>query len=445
MTNLKNNRRLTHLTLRQTCLARPRGPLSRGALFALLLIAGAAPFVAPRPVLAQSSTYEAALSRAAELERAGDPDAAAAALQPLEQRYLQDYTLQLRLAWLRFSAGDYARAEMTYRRVLVLSPDSLDAKNGLGWTLVKRGDCGAARARFQAVVVSSPHNKTASSGLASCPELSPVSGAPTVSLTGHAYQDHPLKTGALGLSATLPLRLLQHGLLAATYRYTRFWTVQGEGYDDGFEQHEAHLAAGVSFDRWGLTGHYSFATEDTGTVGDVHVAGLTARYSPWGDITLEASASLYDDMTMGRTALAWRLPLASWVSLTPMFYLQVANAPDGHVLMEDDTEVWLGGALTVAFRGEGWNAWLGGKYGPELRPAYLSGPPSVYNNYDELNWGLWAGGALGLGSGWSLFAAYEFAALTTQDSSGLDTDNYMHLVTVGASFSFGSTGGAARR
>ena len=435
MTNNQNTRRCSLPSLGQTCLRRQ---------FITLLIVVAAPSVASRPAQAQSS-YREALTRAAELDKAGDPAAAAAALQPLEEGYSQDYTLQLRLAWLRYSAGDYAGAETSYRRVLVLNPNSLDALNGLGWTLVKRGKCDAARPRFEAVLTSKPDTELARAGLAACPEPSPVTGALGASLTAHAYQDHPLKTGALGVTASAPLGFLQHGLLRATYRYTNFWTVQGEGYDDGFEQHEAHLSAGVSFKEWGLTGHYSFASEDTGTVGDVHLAGLTARYSPWGDITLETSVSLYDDMTVGRTALAWSIPLASWAALTPSFSLQVAHAPDGYGLLDDTTEALPGGSLTLSFYGETGSAWLGGKYGKEVRPAYLWGTPSIYNNFDQLNWGIWAGGALNLGQGWSVFAAYELTALTTEESSGTDTDSNMHLVTLGVSWSFGFGGGAQRR
>ena len=414
--------------------------------YSFLLIVGAAISAAPRPSLAQpSSDYSAALSRATELELAGDTVAAAAALLPLEQRFAQDYTLQIRLAWLRYSMGDYAEAETSYRRVLALSPESRDALSGLAWTLVKRGKCDAALAHFEALLLHTPDDELARAGAATCQAPSPVRGAPTVALTGHIYQDNPLKSGAMGLTVAAPLRIMQHWLLGATYRYTNFWTVQGQGYDDGIEQHEAHLSTGVAYDSWGLTGHYSFASEDTGTVGDAHFAGLTARFSPWGDINLEGSLSLYDDLTVGRAALSWRLPLASFLSLTPGFHLQVATAPDGHALLDDTTDALPGGSLTLAFHGERWLAYAGGKYGTEVRPAYLAGTPSVYNTYDQLTWGLWAGASVALPAGWSIFAAYEMNALSTMESSGAFTDNNMHLVSLGVSFSFGSAGGPGRR
>jgi len=436
---MKNKRRSLPSSLsRPSCLARLN--------FSFLLITVAATSVAPRPALAQtSSSYDAALTRAAELEKAGDTVAAAAALQPLEQQYAQDYTLQIRLAWLRYDMGDYADAETTYRRVMVLSPESRDARSGLAWTLLKRGNCEAAQIHFKALLASKPDDELALAGAAHCEEPSPVRGTPSVSLTGHAYQDNPLKSGAMGLTVAAPLRLMQHWLLNLTYRYTNFWTVQGQGYDDGIEQHEAHLASGVSFDSWGLMGHYSFATEDTGTVGDAHIMGLSARFSPWGDINLEGSVSIYDDMTVGRAAVSWRLPLASWFSLTPGFHLQVANAEDGHVLLDETTDVLPGGSLTATFHGARWAAWAGGKFGTEVRPAYLAGTPSVYNTYDQLTGGLWAGASVALVDGWSIFAAYEMNALSTSDSSGTLNDNYMHLVTLGVSFSFGSAGGPGRR
>jgi len=250
--------------------------------------------------------YTMALQRAVKLEGEQRPAAAAAALLKVEAQYRQDYLLQLRLGWLLFEAGDYVRAQRHYRRALNLSPGSREARLGLGWTLQRRGQHDEAQEAFSAVLRRWPEDASALEGHGLCKPTPAVSTSPRVAFIGQAYQDHPPKVAALGVSVSLPMRILSHGFLSATFRYSRFWlnegvTLDGLGDDeDSFEQYEGYLTAGVVFPLFGLVGHYAFLHDGSGSLGSAQLAGFTARFSPLGDIYLPASVGLYSDMTVYR-------------------------------------------------------------------------------------------------------------------------------------------------
>lgn len=386
--------------------------------------------------------YTMALQRAVKLEGEQRPAAAAAALLKVEAQYRQDYALQLRLGWLLFEAGDYVRAQRHYRRALNLSPGSKDARLGLGWTLLRRGQQEEAREAFNAVLRRWPEDASALEGQGLCEQTSAIAASPRVAFTGHAYQDHPTKAGALGMSASLPMRILSHGFLSATFRYSRFWLNEGVILDgqanDSFEQYEGYFSAGVVFPLLGLVGHYAYLHDGSGTLGSAQLAGLTARFSPLGDIYLAASVGLYSDMTVYRVAPAWRIPLGGGFSLIPSLALQVATSTDqeSHYQLQETTEILPSGSLTLSYSGERLDLWLGGKYGAEVRPAYLD-LAAVYNSTDRLAYGAWAGARVKLGQGWSLAAGYELVRLEQLDATyGTTTQSNLHLINLGASWSF---------
>ena len=70
-----------------------------------------------------------------------------------------------RLGLAQYSAGDFAGAEATYRRLADDYPSELDYKTGLGWALLKQGKGAEAQAVFEGVLAVSPNNVSARAGV----------------------------------------------------------------------------------------------------------------------------------------------------------------------------------------------------------------------------------------------------------------------------------------
>ncbi len=386
------------------------------------------------------SAYDRAMARAATLEKDNQPGPAAEVLKKIERQYRQDYALQLRLGWLYFSDGQHRLSARHYRRALKLSPGSRDARHGLAWALLRQGRRARARARFQEVLDRWPDTTLARRGLAQAQDPPRITLRPTAYLTGQVYKDHPTKSSALGTTVSLPMQILTHGLLSATYRYSHFWTTddsqQSLGLGDTFDQHELYLSAGVSYPRFGISAQYAYLNDGSGYLDYAHVAGVTARYSPWGDITLSASVGMYSDMTVVSVSPAWRLPVLSWLSITPGLTIQSASADDSSLLLGSETsETLVAGTLTVTAHGRRGSIWVGGRYGDQVRMADLSSSV-VYNTADRNTFGLWAGGRLNLSDQWSLFLSYQLEGLETPQSASTSTSSLMHLMTAGVSWTF---------
>ena len=384
--------------------------------------------------------YNKAMAKAAALEAEGRPAEAADALNTIEPRYRQDYRLQLRLGWLSFTAGRHASAARHYRRALKLSPDSRDARHGLAWALLRLGRKANARAQFQRVLDRWPDNTLARQGLAQAQDPPRITLRPTAYLTGQVYQDHPTKSGSLGATVSLPMQLFTHGLLNVTYRYGHFWTTdtaqESLGLSETFDQHELHVSAGVSYARFGISAQYAYIADGSGYLDHAHVAGITARYSPWGDITLSANIGLYSDMTVFTVNPAWRLPLTSWLSVTPGLSVQVASSDSDSLLLGGETsEALVAGTLTVTAHGRLGSLWVGGRYGDQVRLADLNAA-TVYNTADRHNYAFWAGGQLNLSDRWSLFLSYQLEGLETPESTVYSTSSKTHQMTAGVTLNF---------
>lgn len=384
--------------------------------------------------------YTTAMLHATELERAYRPKDAARVLAAIKEKYPQDYDLQLRLARLSFQTARYDVATRHYRHALSLSPRSRDARLGLAWTLLRSGQHGPARRAFLAVLARWPETATARKGLAlTRPEQRApvVTLAPSSTVTTHFYQGHPAKAVAVGSSASLAARILGRWRLGVSYELTHFWIKDKlqSLYGDGFDEHGLFLAGGLALARWGVSGHYAYVHDGSDTFDYTHLLGLSVRYSAaFGDLGLELSASLYPDMTVHRIAPSWRVPLLDWLSLSATVGVQHAAADQLHPQLGDRSDTLFNTSLTITAAGRPGRLWAGGKVGDEVRPVYL-GLSTVDNSLDRVCHGVWAGGELAVGAGWSILAAYSLAWLETPVNPLLTYESKLHLVTIGAAWS----------
>ncbi len=248
------------------------------------------------------------MARSRALEGEGKVDQALELLEPLRPQYPQDYALLLRLGWLSFSAGYYPQAEDYYRGAHALSNGSVAARHGLAWALQRQGKKDDARTLFRWVLAIQPKNETARKGLALCPEDPLLSLTPSASFMGHIYKDHYLYNYALGARFALPWVIREHFLLSPVYRFQRFSIDSESGAtgaaEEDFSQHELYVSAGALFPAFSIIAQYGWVNVSSDSVEDGHILGLSGRYSPYGDITLSGSASLYSDMNVYRLAAA---------------------------------------------------------------------------------------------------------------------------------------------
>lgn len=75
-----------------------------------------------------------------QLEANGDFAGAVAKLAPLSAAMDDSYFLTVRLAWLRYRAGDLAAAELDYRRAIAAKPQAIEPKVGLTLALFADGN-----------------------------------------------------------------------------------------------------------------------------------------------------------------------------------------------------------------------------------------------------------------------------------------------------------------
>jgi len=288
------------------------------------------------------------------------------------------------------------------------------------------GNTTQARESFSSVLELQPSNSSAREGL----ELTSSRTNASVSLseTLHAYSGHALKEFAMGTTLSVPMTIADHYKLGVTGRYTWFAPKRmgrGQGFGQNspsFSQGEAYAHAGVGFLNWGLVGHYAWARDSLEGSESVHVAGFSSRVEALGTIWLSGSASIHADTTIFRLEPAWTIPLGSVFSVQPLAAWQHADS---------ENFFSSGGTFTAT---PGWaTVFIGGRYGEERQPVYLS-HPSVYNVPEHILWSVWAGARLALTKSWSLNSGYEFLRLRQLLTTGTE-DADMHLFTVGLELS----------
>lgn len=397
--------------------------LQRGAL-GILLVA------VPLGRAAADAAYEDAFRRALALEAQGDPAAAAAVLEALVDSHPDDYALFLQLGWLYFVLEDFESAEANYRRASTLSAGGAEPELGLAWVYLRTGRPDAAVRAFDRVLAMRPEDASALEGRAMAVDAArAVRFHADGSVTLHLYPGNPFKERAAGLAAWLDTRIAQRLLLGATYRYAAYVIKntnanpgpgrRGESHQQTNDQHQVHARLGVAWPFFGLMAHFAWAQDDIALSGVTWVTGISLRLSPFGDIAGEGSVSMVDDATVVRGALTWALPASDRFEVQPGF--SILRSTEGEVLPD--------GSLVIRGRFEAASLWIGGRYGPVERPAYL-GLALVYNNIDRLLGGVFAGVRFETPSPLYVYLAYEWQATETPVATDLVASN-AHFVTFG--------------
>ncbi len=388
------------------------------AALAVLLLATAAPATANA-----TDAYIAAFAKAASLERGGDPAAAAATMEELLPDYAEDYAVQLRIGWLHFQAGAYDKAEAAYGRAEEISDGATDARLGLAWTLLRLGRLEEAAHGFEAILEEAPENASAQQGLELARPEAPDGLTASVWLSGQTYQGHPAKKQAAGVSASLSFRAARRLVGGATYRFTAFRARQGPPQTppkSDFEQHEGYVSLGPAWREAGGAIQYAYVSDSGGNAGSGHVLGCSLRWSPYGDLVLSGAWSMYEDDDVLGLEPSWLLPLGGGL------WLRLAA---GLQSMGDQSFASAHGRL--AWAGEVFSVWVGGKAGEEMRPVYWD-VPLVLNLEESVLYGASAGAGVALGAGWSLSAAFSTQRFIHEVPVG-ELESNGHVLSVGLS------------
>ncbi|MGM0556773.1 MAG: tetratricopeptide repeat protein [Myxococcota bacterium] len=384
--------------------------------------------------------YEDAFSRASELEEQGAYDEAAQQLRSLTQTYPQDYAVQLQLGWLFFQAEDYAAARTHYEKAYELSGGALDPTLGLGWTALRQSQLDEAREYFQQALEVDEDNASASEGLEAVGAREEQQALHISAFAGgtlRSYRTEAMRSVSWG--PAFGVGVSRAGLaVGVTYRMFAYDIVaartSGEG-DSGsgqqsrngqqdtqrFFQHEFYGAASFSRPAWGLSAHYAHVETGLDAGLDVDAVGLIGRYSPLGDVTLEASYSAFPDVELWRVAPAWRIPVGEGFFVRPSGAFQLAPGVD---------ELFALGSLGVGFAGHVGSIEIGGKYGREWRPSYFFSPV-VYNVDAVIDAGGWLSAGVWLHERWRFVANYAYEHYEAGFEGALEDG---HVITVGIEF-----------
>jgi hypothetical protein len=390
--------------------------MARGILGLCMLVVLAA------PAAAAAQDYGDALRRSYVLEAAKEPAAAAAVLEAIAGAYPQDYDLFLRLGWLHFEAGDFDASLARYQEALTLNPGSVDARLGIGWCRYRQGERDRARTHFLEVLRRRPADASAQEGVALTRKMT-VLGA-SVAVAYHVYVGHPTKASSWAIAPSLRAAISEAWLAGLTYRYLACATAGGTGAvgswsDGGFEQHEIHAHVGWTGARVGLTAHYAYQGNDAPSLDAAHTAALVLRGRAWGDLFAVGAFSHYEDMDVWRAALRYRMPLASWLTLTPGVAYQHAGDED-----------LAAGSLAASIAAGRFSAEAGGRYGDEVRPAYPD-QAVVYNATHRLRYGGWASLGVRLWRGLGVGAVYEYRSLrSVQGTESVDSGMHVGLLVL---------------
>lgn len=341
--------------------------------------------------------YEDAFARSAAFSAAGQSEEAARALELILQLYPQDYALPLQIAWIHLQAGRLAEAERFYRVALERSPTGAEAREGL--------------ARVLEAEAPKPQSQKPSWQVSM-----------TLSGEGSYFPDHAVKQYAAGGMFAATFAHESGFFFGGAYRYGHFSPTATSGAD-AWDQHEGYATIGWGNAMGGIAAHYGIVYDWSGVLGLSHHIGFTARVSPFGDIELRGSASLYDDMKVYRLEPSWRIPLVGGLSLRPGAAFQYAGG-DFHAT----------GMATLSFDHSAFGLWAGGKYGDEVRPVYF-GVPVIYDVQEKIAYGAWAGASVNVSDIARIHMTYAMDRMKQDDTSPAVTST-AHSMSVGVTFMF---------
>lgn len=388
--------------------------------------------------------------RAAALEAEERWQEAAELLGTLVESHPDDYDLFLRLGQLHYRAGHFEQAAGNYRRAAEISGGSLEARLGLAWSLVDSGAEEEAAQLFREILEESPDSELANQGLARAERgwvKTPFEAAGSFSWISHS--NHPYRESGWGFAGSVDGIIGDAFPLGMTFRFLRLeqrsadpgqtgssgpgqgaggsggtTSSGGRGSDFDWDQGEIHLRSGVSGLAYDLLGHFSWIKDEGEFDDDLFALGLSIRTRAMRSLWVEASVSFYPDGEVYRVSPAWRIPLFRGFYAQPGAALQVTadNDVEGVGFLE-----LIGEGRRAAFK-------LGGKFGRESRPTYLS-IPIVMNLRDEISWGIWTEGSLRLGRNGRLGLGYALSRLRVQEEQG-NEDSEMHVVSVNLAWIF---------
>jgi hypothetical protein len=319
--------------------------------------------------------YASAMARADQAETSGDLSAAVTALMPILDSYPQDYALPLRLGWLSLHMEQPAQAERFFRIAAARAPAAPEPRVGLHSVLVLEDSCSDAMNDVGRVVAFdfAEHHRIATTCTSSSATTTNTSAE--AAFEEALFPDHPTKASATGGVASTDVFVQGRWEVGAAYRYMHVATRPSVS---PFDQHEAY--AQIGYERQTLEGFLQGAviSDGSGLLGTSGHAGATVVWRRIGDLALSTAVSVYRDMTVGRLEPSWQIP-AGPLRVVPAFAVESAA---GRTL----ATAMLGVKLELTSV----QASLGGKYGDEVRPAYL-GERLVYDITEDIAWGLWAG------------------------------------------------------
>ncbi|MFO0757960.1 MAG: hypothetical protein U0359_15800 [Byssovorax sp.] len=377
------------------------------------------------PALAQEADlYAQTMARAAALGQEGRLFEAARALEGIAPLYPQDYALALALGFTYARAGRWADAERSYRDAFDLSGGSAEARLGLGLSLERQRRCPEARVILGEQAAEAPRDPEAVAALERCKERPAFKVDLDLSTTGQLYPDHPYKSLGIGGSLTGTITHESGLFLSSTYRGSHFVSPTTSTLAP-WDQHEGYFTLGYNAPLFGLGLRYAVVSDGSGAFGTSHHVGATGRVSPYGDIVLDLSASLYADLTVLRSEVSWAIPITHGFSVIPAFAAQLAGG-----------EPHTTGKATIAYAHPRFSLFAGGKYGAEVRPAYLD-LPVVMDVGEEIKYGVFAGGSVNVGGGFRIHASYAMDRLeraATATDSGYSVNGYYLTLGTAASF-----------
>ncbi len=381
---------------------------------------------------ARADLYSDANQRATERESQGKLDEAAEVLEEIAPQYAQDLDLTLRMAWLRFRATSYRRALSHYRQAERISPESSDARLGIGWTLQRLGRCDDARPYFEALLAQHPDHGVAKDGLAACPSPKIVSVQVGALFTGMAYSGHYLRTAGVAVSPRAELSIAGKWRIGAAYRYSEFFLKTAPLLANGryawstssISQNEAYAHAGYVSSTFGLLGRYAFTQDSRGSTSAGHHIGASLRVSYIGDAQLHVTNSIYSDLLIVRAAPSWRLPIGKGFSVQLGGVGQWAS---GSLLGS--------GVLELSFVRSRINLYAGGSYGEQIRPAQLE-IQVITNMQERIAASAWGGLSIQLPYDFNLLADYRYDRLRRLSDIPLSSESNAHYFTLGLSKAF---------